>query len=318
MSQRIRQRIVRALGLEDRLTATEQATRGLGDRLTAAEETVRGLDADARARAAERGERDASIAGRLQTLELRARVPVVMATAAQSSLREELLVSVVMPTHNRASILPLAVESVRAQTYGNWELLVVEDGGERSAARLVEGIGEPRIRVLEREHAGLCAARNAGLEAARGELIAYLDDDNRMDPGWLRTVAWAFERRPDADVLFGGYVIDDVARLNDAEGGGMPGLVLNEFSRDRLAEANPADMSAIAHRAGLAEARFDESLSNLGDWELLARLTAAKDPFVVPAIACYYGTEPRDRLSLDPPDPRELEAVRRAVAASPS
>lgn len=282
--------------------------RALGD----AAESIERLDSGARERARQRGEWQSSVDGRLQTLELRARVPAVMAVAARAELARAPLVSVIMPTRNRAAILSRALESVREQTYPNWELVVVDDGGTDDTAAVVERLGDERIRLLRREHGGLCAARNTALSVARGELIAYLDDDNLMDPGWLRTVVWAFERAQDADVVFGAYVIDDVERLNDPDRRGSPGLVLNRFDRGRLAEANPADMSAIAHRAGLEQARFDESLTNLGDWELLARLTASKDPFAVPAIACYYGTEAGDRLSLKPPDPAELEAVRRA------
>ena len=308
MRERIRSRLRRAAGIEALEAELAQARADLA-RL---EHEARARERSATAEAGERGEWQARIAGRLETLELRAQVPVVMATAARAALAREPLVSVVMPTRNRAAALSRAIESVIAQTYRSWELIVVDDGGTDDTGGVLESIADERVRPLRREHAGLGAARNAGLEAARGELIAYLDDDNLMDPGWIRTVAWGFERRPDAVVLYGGYVIDDVERLNQPEGGGPPGLVLNPFSRERLADANPADISAVAHRAGIDGARFDERLAHLGDWELLARLTSGRDPFVVPAIACYYGTGSPDRLSLTPPDPHELAAVRRA------
>lgn len=296
MKERIQARLARALGVDAAIARVEEHRR---------------------AWELERGAWEATAAGRLGTLELRAKIPVVMAAAAAAELRETPLVSVVMATRNRAGILPGALESVRAQTYPEWEVVLVDDGSDDDTAAVVDALGDERIRLLEREHGGAAAARNAGLDAARGRLIAYLDDDNRMEPGWLRTVVWAFERRPDADVVYGGYVIDDVQALNETSGGGLPGLVINEFSRERLADGNPTDMSALAHRAGLEQARFDERLSRLEDWELLARLTAAKDPFVVPAIASHYGTRPEDRLSLEPPDRADLEAVRRACAPTP-
>ncbi len=67
-----------------------------------------------------------------------------------------------------------------------------------------------------------------------------------------------------------------------------------------LRSDNPADMSAIAHRAGLPEAGFSESLWELVDSDFLVRLTAEKDPLVLPAVACYYTTDAPDRLSAGP------------------
>ena len=269
------------------------------------------LEADMLGRANEDDRRWAEVFGRLETLELKGSVPGVMAFAARARLERMPLVSVITPTVERADLLARAIDSVRGQTYENWELIVI---GDPEGVAVADRVGDPRIRTVARSGPGVCRARNAGLDVASGELIAYLDDDNLMDQGWLRTVVWGLDRHRDADVVYGGYVIEDVAAVNDVEGGGPPGLILNRFSHDRLADANPADASAVAHRAGLAEARFDESLIRLGDWEQLARLTAHRDPLMIPAIACYYSTAAADRLSLEPPTEREFEAVRRAVA----
>lgn len=272
------------------------------------------LGRDLLGRAQEDDHRWAEVLGRIETLELRASVPVVMAAAARASLERTPLVSVITPSLDRPGPLARAIQSIRAQTYENWELVLV--AGSDGVA-LAERAGDPRIRTVTRDGPGVCAARNLGLAAASGDLIAYLDDDNLMDPGWLKTVAWGFDRWPEADVLYGAYVLEDVQGVSDSVGGGMPGLVLNRFARERLRDANPTDASAIAHRAGLAEARFDEDLVRLGDWELLARITAERDPIVVPAIASFYGTTRDDRLSLTPPSEDEFEAVRRACAGPP-
>jgi hypothetical protein len=305
MRERIVQRVRRALGVE----ARERELATLREELARANAETARLEAEARGRAEATGEWRAEVAGRLATLELRASIAPAMASIARATLAAEPLVSVVTPTLGREAVLARAIDSVLAQTYSNWELVLVADDEGRAAA---ERVDDPRIRTTAHRGPGVCAARNTALEVASGDLIAYLDDDNVMDPGWLRTVVWAFETRPDADVIYGAYVIDDVERLNSALGGGLPGLVLNRFDREGLLTGNPADVSAIAHRAGLPEARFDESLVQAGDWELLARLVADKDPFVVPAIACYYGTDADGRLSLEPPSAAELDAVKRA------
>ena len=73
---------------------------------------------------------------------------------------------------------------------------------------------------------------------------------------------------------------------------------------------NIADIGCIAHRAGIAEARFDESLREMGDWDLLLRLTRDAPPLALPAVACYYTTDAPDRLSHGPTYEADLAKVR--------
>jgi hypothetical protein len=298
--------------LERRLrehSGVNELERRVGDRI---ERAQRERDA-ARAEATQRAD---ELARRVASLESLARIPVLMEVARRATLEREPLISVILPTRDRAGILARAIETVRAQSYGAWELIVVDDGSGDETPALLAGLDDDRVRSLRLEGRGVTAARNAGLTEARGELIAYLDDDNLMHEGWLRTVAWAFELRPEATVVYGAFVLDDPARVDGGPGGDEPEVVFRPFDRGRLAEENPADISAVAHRAGLDEARFDEDLAMYGDWELLARLTRDRDPFAVPAIACFYGTAAVSRLSAAPVDPAERTAVIRAVTGS--
>jgi len=222
----------------------------------------------------------------------------------QATLDPTPLISVVLPTHNRAALLPRAVASVRAQLYAAWEIVLVDDGSTDDTPAVVEDLraemGPDRLQSIRVRPGGVCAARNHALASAKGSLIAYLDDDNTMHPLWLKAVAWAFAQRPDVDVLYGGIVVDDLLRVNRRGSGMLPSYHLYQFDRDRLASNNLADMGAIAHRRGLAEARFDENLREMGDWDLLVRLTREKAPLVLPAIACFYRTDSPNRLSGGP------------------
>jgi glycosyltransferase involved in cell wall biosynthesis len=235
---------------------------------------------------------------------------------AQATLSSQPLISVILPTRRRPERLARAVASVRDQRYQNWELLVVDDGGENDSRVLVESTGDDRIRWSQSPSRGVCAARNAALRDAAGELIAYLDDDNTMDPQWLYAVAWAFEQRPEVDVLYGACVVDDVKRAAGEPGSALPRTFLNRWSREGLRNDNVADMGAIAHRAGLDGAWFDESLRQMGDWDLLVRLTRERDPLVLPAIACYYATDAPDRLSNGPTRAADAATVRERAAAA--
>src|SRR5207244_1886784 len=141
-------------------------------------------------------------------------VRTVMDWVEHATVRTTPLVSVVLPTRDRYALLPRAIASVNCQTYPHWELLIVDDGSVDDTPALLGGITDERLRTFHAEGAGACAARNLALAHARGELIAYLDDDNIMHPAWLKAVVWAFEQRPEARVLYGAFVVDDTARAN--------------------------------------------------------------------------------------------------------
>lgn len=100
----------------------------------------------------------------------------------------EPVVSIVLPVHNAAATVARAVASVQRQSYGNWELELVDDGSTDGTDALLEALAheEPRIRLSRRGHEGIVAALNAGLAAARGELIARMDADDECSPERLR------------------------------------------------------------------------------------------------------------------------------------
>ncbi len=222
----------------------------------------------------------------------------------QVEFKETPLVSVILPTHDRSAWLRRAGASVTAQRYSRWEIVIVDDGSTDDtpsvSQELRDRLGEDRVRVVRIANSGVCAARNRGLAEARGDLIAYLDDDNVMHPLWLKAVVWGFSHRPEVDVVYGGIIIDDTLRVNREAAGELPSYHLHPYDRRRLVEFNLADIGAVAHRRGLPEARFDEGLREMGDWDLLARLTRDKPPLMIPAVACFYYTTAPDRLSGGP------------------
>jgi hypothetical protein len=106
------------------------------------------------------------------------------------------LVSIVLPTRNRAACLVDAIESVLAQSYPHWELLVVDDGSEDDTAAVLARYDDPRLRSFAIAHAGCSAARNHALRQSRGELIAYLDSDNTWFPAFLSAAVRPSRRIP--------------------------------------------------------------------------------------------------------------------------
>ncbi len=104
------------------------------------------------------------------------------------------LVSVVIPTYNRAGPLLEAVQSVVGQRFQDWELLVVDDGSTDSTERRLKDLRDPRIVYLRQEHAGVSKARNTGVAQARGTWLAFLDSDDLWHPRKLQRQLEALER----------------------------------------------------------------------------------------------------------------------------
>ena len=121
------------------------------------------------------------------------------------------LVSVIMPAYNAAATIAEAIESVVAQSYPDWELIVVDDGSTDASAAIVAGLGLPpeKLRLIRQANAGVAAARNRAIEEAHGELIAFLDADDIWEPARLE-VEVPVMIEGGYDVVFAsGYLLGD-------------------------------------------------------------------------------------------------------------
>jgi glycosyltransferase involved in cell wall biosynthesis len=195
------------------------------------------------------------------------------------SLGENPLVSVVIPTRDRTALLKDALESVGRQTYRNWEAVVVNDGGEDisgvigSLPKDVAG----KIAALRLEVPGGAAnARNRGIDAARGEVIAFLDDDDLYLPTHLETLV-AGLRESGAGVAFTLAAkveerVVDGKRVEAERGILFPGY---RYSRSLLLVRNfiPVDNWGIRKACFEQCGAFDAMLPCLEDWDLLLRLS---------------------------------------------
>lgn len=115
---------------------------------------------------------------------------------------ENALISVIIPVYNGAEFLPDAVASVRAQAYAALEIIVVDDGSTDHTAQVVQTLGDG-IRYIYQPNQGPAAARNAGLAAAQGELIAFLDADDLWPADKLAQQLPALAAAPDTVLVWG-------------------------------------------------------------------------------------------------------------------
>jgi len=206
-------------------------------------------------------------------------------------------VSVIMPTWNRAFILPRAIDSVLRQTYSNFELLISDDGSDDNTKELIEGYirKDPRIKYLGNKHGGVSKARNSALARSTGECIAYLDSDNEWSENYLLVMVNSLEENKDLDAVYSGLKIKDNINM-------LSFIRLKEFDWELLRKRNFIDINIFVHRRSLFEQLkgFDEDLTSLEDWDLILKYTRNNTPLVREiCMATYYFERNLNHLSFE-------------------
>ena len=116
---------------------------------------------------------------------------------------DEPLISIVIPCYNHAGYLGGAIESALSQTYQNREVIVVDDGSRDAPGDVTARY--PGVMCIHQSHQGLGAARNAGIEASKGELLVFLDADDRLLPKALESGLECLRAHPDCGFVFGAH-----------------------------------------------------------------------------------------------------------------
>lgn len=214
--------------------------------------------------------------------------------AVASSPAHGPLVSVVMPVWNRQDTVHTAIESVLGQIYLDWELVVVDDGSDDATLQILEEFAERdrRVRVIERPHGGVSAARNAGLGEARGDLVAFLDGDNTWRADFLSLAVGALEGDAEPVAAFSGLRVFSADRDDRYRGG--------EVTAMDLQFGNSIDMNVLVVRRAELDAAglFDESIPRWVDYDLVLRLSDRGRLDYLPFVGCDYLDDKRaDRIT---------------------
>jgi glycosyltransferase involved in cell wall biosynthesis len=187
--------------------------------------------------------------------------------------------SIILPTCNRRSMLPRAHASVLAQTYDDFELLIVVDGSSPEYAKFAASLADDRVRVLQRsENGGPAQARNTAIYQATGELIAFLDDDDEYAPCFLESSLRAIERADVRDAItWCSSVMMEYSRDNNLASVCTIRRLANCYSgeQERLRAFLKVGVgSGVTIRASALHAvgLFDSSLKVVEDSDLFLRL----------------------------------------------
>ena len=182
------------------------------------------------------------------------------------------LVSVIIPTYNHAGFIRDAINSVLAQTYAPFEIIVVDDGSQDDTRSVVSTFGA-QVNYIWQENRGLSAARNTGIRVAKGEYIGVLDADDMYEPEFLARMVTRLETDPQAAGSYCGFLFVDARGKALFQTGRR--VVAPEKFHAALVEGNFLVPECILVRADYYRrvGPFDEALRACEDWDMWLRIS---------------------------------------------
>lgn len=185
-------------------------------------------------------------------------------------------VSVIMPAYNGGRFIKQAIDSVIAQTYPHWELIVVDDGSTDNTAQVVSNFQDPRIVYIYQENQGQAAALNRGLEVSRGQYITTLDVDDLYTPNSLGDRAEFLDANENYDVVYGDGIFCDkdgnaLKRFSELRTGPLIGDVFDVMLTNSFfgTGANVMVRMSALEKYNI---RYDESIVWCQDYDFYLRL----------------------------------------------
>jgi len=225
------------------------------------------------------------------------------------------LVSIITPAYNTAPFVAATLESALAQTFGDFELVFVNDGSTDDTGAIADAFArrDPRVRVIHQKNRGISSARNAALAEARGEFVALLDSDDIWFPTYLGEQVAILERHPDIDVLSAnainlGGTFDGQPLLARPVTGGVQHLNLMT-----LVQAEDSLSILTIFRKGVLESigLFDTNLRRSEDYDLWLRAANAGFGIAVNAVPLGLYRRRPDSISAD--ETLMLTAIRKPL-----
>lgn len=190
--------------------------------------------------------------------------------------------SVIVPTRNRAHLIERAIDSVLSQTYGDWELIIIDDGSTDTTKSVVSEYNDPRIAYFYQDHSERSTARNLGIEKSSGKYVCFLDDDDEFLSDHLEIFYKSSLEHPKS-VLRTGMIIKTGKKENKSKHYNKKVHPVEFFLK------NMAGIHTLCFpQEGFLDIRFGEKWKHFQDTHLLIRVLL-KFPFVqIPAYTVIY------------------------------
>jgi glycosyltransferase involved in cell wall biosynthesis len=184
-------------------------------------------------------------------------------------------VSVIIPTYNRADFLAETVDSVLNQTYGDFEIIIVDDGSTDNTYQVAQTFTDPRIKYIRQENQGLSGARNSGIRCAEAEYLAFLDSDDILFPHKLEIQVQALDDNPGIGLVAGGFLyIDEHSKPLEEQ---RSWVAWPNLDIDTWLFMCPFVCHSVLVRRSWVErvGMFDQNFRRCEDWDLWLRLSYA-------------------------------------------
>jgi len=220
------------------------------------------------------------------------------------------LVSVMMPAYNGEAYVDKAIDSLLAQHYTRWELIVIDDGSTDRTAEIVESYSDKRLRLYHQVNGGEASARNAALRCINGEFIAFLDTDDLFLPNHLEVAVDHFSAHQNTDAIYtDGYYIDAhgnrLDRISSRRRGPFRGNIYPQVLRASDVFGPP--LCLVLRREPILEhgTFYDETIGLGTDWDFAIRFSEKAWFEPIEEITCQYRVHDSNLTLMTPSQARK-------------
>ncbi|NEO89375.1 MAG: glycosyltransferase [Moorea sp. SIO3G5] len=227
-------------------------------------------------------------------------------------------ISVIVPVYNGEKTILETIQSIQAQTFSDFELIVINDGSTDGTLDVISTVNDHRLKVFSYENGGLPVARNRGIRRSTGEFITFIDADDLWKPDKLELQLAALQKNPEAGVAYSWTAfIDENSKFLFAwqplywEGNVYPQLLIRNF-------ISSGSNIMVKRKYIEAAGEFDPSLKSVEDWDYYLRLAALCHFALVPKYQILYRRSSQSMTSkVDVMEKANLIVIERAFKAAP-
>jgi glycosyltransferase involved in cell wall biosynthesis len=228
-------------------------------------------------------------------------------------------ISVIIPAFNAQATIKETIASVQAQTFSDFEIIVIDDGSTDNTLKILQQITDSRLRIFSYSNGGTAVARNRGISQATGDYIAFLDADDLWTPNKLERQLQALKTHPEAGVAYSWtYFLDEIGNKSYAdtstsyEGYVYAYLIVTNFLHNG---SNPLILKQAIDTVGL----FDQALHPCEDWDFYIRLASIYPFVLIPEPQVVYRQARGTATSkIELIEKKMLNVIDRAFRAAPS